>query len=138
MHLNDKLRANVDRLLAAGSEPVTGIPARLPRFRVCFEIVTPESAADGEAAERGVVGDFESLREALEAWNGYGCHVECDSAPASVANPPRWFTAYGVNDGTREYYETGAEESRSLHFLRPVSPHSAVRVARLVGAYGVK
>lgn len=96
-------------------------------FSVTFEIVTPESAEYGEADSRGFVLESCTLREAIEALGGYAC--EADSAPISLANPPRWFTNYDYG----EDYSSGAHEARSLHLPRNISSHSAMRVARLLG-----
>jgi len=103
------------------------------KFSVTYEIVTPESAEYGDAEDRGWVVEDATLRDALEACNGCGCYCEPDS---SFRERPRWLTFYKVNEGTREYYETGAEESRSLHIPDTVTVASARRIARLAGAYG--
>ena len=106
-------------------------------FKVTYDIVTPESAAEGDYAESGWIlddGDI-GLREAIDHWDGIGCHVEADSYPLN-GHHLSWLTAYKVNDGTRDYYETGAEESRSLHIPDCVTPASRMRIARLVGAHG--
>lgn len=102
------------------------------RFNVTFETVTPESAEQGDAADRGFIAEGVTLREAIRehcqgfGWNGY---VEADSWPCSLSCPPRWFTFYGEMD-----YRTGETESRSLHLPEGISPSSALRIARLLGA----
>lgn len=102
------------------------------RFSVSFDIVTPESAEHGDAAERGFICEGATLRNALadvqatrDACSSVEC-IECDSAPC---DRPRWVT---VSNGPS--YRTGESESRALHIPATVSRSSARRIARLVGA----
>ena len=96
------------------------------RFRVTYEIVTPESAEVGDAESRGFVlpGGWRtedpseglmSLREALR-----------------LADPTEdsggWFSEV---DG-RTDYRTGAVETRSIHPPRNVTAASYGRLARLI------
>lgn len=98
-------------------------------FTVTYEIVTPESAEHGDAAERGFVlpGEWRvpvhavtpvtmSLREALQL-----CYPQEDSG--------RWFSEC---DG-RQDYRTGAWERRSLHPPEGITGASYDRLARLLG-----
>lgn len=105
------------------------------RFSVTFEIVTQESSEAGEAAETGFITDSgpEPLRDALSAVTRTRTNevegitgIECDSSPCVA---PRWVT---VSNGME--FRTGAYESRSLHIPEGVTPASARRIARLVGA----
>jgi len=98
-------------------------------FSVTYEIITPESASCGDAEERGFEVEDVSLSEAIDAL-GTGSCLEANCYPFSVENPPRWVTAYNVD----EDIATGAVTSRSLHFPRNISASSAVRLARLLGA----
>ena len=102
----------------------------MTRFSVTFETITPESAEDGEAEDRGFVVEAVSLREAVEALEGLGCHVEADCYPVTA---PRWFTAYS----TREDYGTGETENRSLHLPESITESTRIRIARLLGCHGV-
>ena len=102
------------------------------KFNVTYEIVTPESAEYGDAEERGFYLESCDLREAYEAL--YGMATEADSCPISTDYPPRWLTNYESG----EDYQTGARESRSLHFPDSVTPASRIRLARLMGCYGVQ
>ena len=103
------------------------------KFSVTYEIVTQESAEHGDAEERGYICEDSDLRSALTELHetrtslvgGVEC-VECDSYPTTA---PRWIT---VQNGME--YETGAQESRSLHLPAGITPASARRIARLVGA----
>lgn len=94
-------------------------------FTVTYEIITPESAEHGDAAERGYVAPGEwrdddpqpmSLREALQL-----CYPQEDSGS--------WFSEC---DG-REDYRTGAWERRSLHPPRNITASSYGRLVRLLG-----
>ena len=109
-------------------------------FAVTYEIVTPASAEHGDADERGFIVEDATLRDALAEWDGHGCHVEADSYPVSLerGTVPTWFTAYKVNDGTRDFFETGSEESRGLHLPDDLGAYTRLRIARLVGCYGVR
>ena len=102
-------------------------------FNVTFEIVTPESAENGDAEEIGFIGTGLTLRDAIEAVRDTRTslvdgveYILCDSIPC---DRPRWIT---VSNGME--YETGAHESRSLHIPSSVSDASARRIARMLGA----
>jgi hypothetical protein len=100
-------------------------------FNVTYDIVTPESAEHGDLAESGFYAENVTLREAVDAL--YGMATEADCCPVSVTYPPRWLTNYEAG----EDYATGAIESRSLHFDDSITPASRIRLARLMGCYGV-
>lgn len=59
--------------------------------------------------------------------------VEADCCPLSLECPPRWFTYGGSLD-----WSTGEYISVSLHLPDNITRHSAMRIARLVGCYGVR
>lgn len=95
---------------------------------VTYDIVTPESAEDGEADERGWI-------------NASGWHLEDRPEPMSLRealrrcgpgfeNSGRWFTESSSDTD----YRTGSEETRSLHPPPQITPSSYARVARLLGA----
>lgn len=99
------------------------------KWRVTYEIVTPESAAEGDAEERGfllpgawkVAADSSedvnmSLREALAL-----CSPQEDCG--------RWLSEV---DGDTDY-RTGAVTTRSLHPPRYITPASYGRLCRLLG-----
>lgn len=101
-------------------------------FSVTQEIVTHESAEDGEAESRDTL-DFCPLRDAVKTVRDTRtCHVggvesiECDS---SLAVRPRSVT---VNNSME--FLTGAQESRTLHIPEQITASSARRIARLIGA----
>lgn len=98
-------------------------------FRVTYETITEESAADGESADNGWCapggwrfpvddpGPHEmSLREAIDM-------VSC------VEDSGRWFSEV---DGSINY-RTGETEFKSLHPPSNITGSSYRRVARLLG-----
>ena len=106
----------------------------MTRFDVTYEIVTQESAEQGDAEERGFISQNISLRDAIaDVCATRTCHVagviaiEASSFPS---NDFRWVTV----DNDMEYL-TGAYESRSLHIPEHVTPSSRGRILRLVRGY---
>lgn len=80
------------------------------KYSETYAVVTPESAINGDFSETGFIdenlnSDFRDMIDLLQ-----GTEPNC-----SDINQATWFTAYNTNVGTIEYYETGAEESRSYH-----------------------
>jgi hypothetical protein len=104
----------------------------MPRFSVTFERYLPHPDDEDvcEADERGFVVEDESFRDALQAAGGVHAHYEANEWPI---REPRWFTNDNYNEGTREYFEQGINESRSLHVPDNVTPASRRRIARLLG-----
>lgn len=99
-------------------------------FNVTYEIVTPESAEHGDADERGFIiqnGRFrsavESLFETRSNTAGGIAALETSAWPEEFA---RWFT---VINGPE--FDTGAVESRSIHWPDSITPASKARVIRL-------
>ncbi len=120
-------------------------------IRLTYSTVTDESAAHGDCATRGFVtrnltipaktylpkkpAQF-TLREALEFCEHVrnGTHpVQADSCPISLHNPPRWFS-FIREDSCGDPLSVEI----NLHLPRTVTPSSAMRVARLVGCYGIR
>jgi hypothetical protein len=97
-------------------------------FTVTFERYSPESSEHGDALERGFVSQDQTLRDALEDLGYSSDYPEPSNSPGT----PRWITLYGVNDGTREYYEEGITENRSLHFHPALSGASVNRIIALL------
>lgn len=104
-------------------------------FNVTYDVVTPESAEHGDS-EAGFVAEDLPLRAALEClFETRTSRVDGVSAIEANEYPvefPYWLT---VTNGME--FETGAYESRSLHFPDWVTGSSRRRVARLIGCYGV-
>lgn len=101
--------------------------ARLAGWNVTYETITPESAAEGDAFDRGFLEQGVTFREAFTAWweAREGSYVEPDSIPMLWA---RWFTAYGD-----QRHIDGARCNVSLHIPEYVTAASRLRIARLVG-----
>lgn len=82
-------------------------------IRTTFEVVTPESAEEGDAAERGWVdetGERHTVAGAIRELEG------CE-ASSSAFHPGIWYTeAEGTTD-----YETGAVTTRSYHLVASLS-----------------
>lgn len=97
-------------------------------FDITYEIITPESAEDGEAAESGFESQGITLRDAWEfmRWNGGHCE-----ASDSHIHQARWLTFYGGQDTM-----TGGYTNYSLHFPEALSPSSKNRIAKLFNCYG--
>lgn len=99
-------------------------------FSVTYEIVTPESAVDGDADERGFELEGASLRDAVACVcetrtnEVDGCAVEPSS---SVIGDARWIS---VINGME--FRTGACETRSLHIPEGVSGASRARILKLI------
>lgn len=76
-----------------------------------YEIVTEESAANGDAQERGF--DFEKVahtfRETVELIKNEGFTVPSDTLPGA----PRWLSTEVIQD--RAYFEDGEHRTLSLH-----------------------
>lgn len=99
------------------------------RFNVTYQVVTPESAEDGDFHETGFIGKGLSLRDAIESLGIPEGGIEANCWPTNGA---RWVTAYNV-----EYdYSSGSEESRSLHFPDEMTEASKIRLMRLLGVRG--
>jgi hypothetical protein len=102
------------------------------QFSITYEIVTPESALNGEAEEQGFIVKDVSFRDAMDELRQHRRnYVEADCLPV---HRPRWFTFYDV----AEDYVTGARTSYSLHLPDHITESSRMRIARYVGCYGVK
>jgi len=120
------------------------------KFRLTFEVVTEESAVNGDFARHGFVtrnfripyrtympknpAEF-TLRDAIEFLISRESRgpVEADSCPVSRNNPPRWFNYGGEWD-----HAAGGYVTIGLHLPDSVTPSSALRIARYLKCYGVK
>ena len=93
-------------------------------FNVTYQIVTEESAEQGEAAEAGFLAENVSFREAFSLVNGYAPHPGCSDIRAA-----RCFTTEADID-----YRTGEHETLTIHLPEIVTPASRGRIAALLGA----
>ena len=101
------------------------------KFSVAFETVTHESAEVGEAESSGFELENASLREALNTIGGCEGGIEANESPVRF---PRWFTFYKQN----EDYSTGEVTNMSLHIPETVTRSSRLRIAKLIGCYGLR
>lgn len=122
------------RVLRAGClVSVSPIGSSRNRFAVTYEVVTDESAEHGDAEERGYILENVSLRAAVVSVGNTRTDCVCGSsveANCTYPGVPSWIT---VQNGME--FETGAYEARSLHIPDTVTPASAIRIARYLGAY---
>lgn len=105
----------------------------MPMFDVSFEIVTPESAAHGEAEERGMIASGLTLRDALNDWQDTRTN-QCDCVQSIAADCSDHAQARSVTIINGMEFKTGATESRTLHFPKAITGASRGRLARLLGA----
>ena len=106
------------------------------RFNVTYEIVTPESAEDGDASELGFISESVTLRDAIaDTFQTRTSLCEgvafIETSDSDVARA-RWIT---VTNGMEIH--TGAYESRSLHFPDDITGATRRRIARIMGARNV-
>jgi hypothetical protein len=97
-----------------------------PLFVVTFDVVTPESAEQGDVAAAGFIrcdGHVALLRAPMRLRDALR-HVspQCDSG--------RWWSEVDP----RRDYGTGAEDLRALHPPRGITPSSYARISRLLRA----
>jgi hypothetical protein len=103
-------------------------------FSVTFERWSHDDVEAGDTDDRGYVIEDCSLTDAIRlgleyrepSWAG-ACEPDSTGCPDDV----RWLTFYRWNDGTREYFETGTEEQRSLHIPDHVTAALRSRIVRL-------
>jgi hypothetical protein len=104
----------------------------LRTWDVTYEIVTPESAEQGDADERGHIARHVHLRDAIqlvtETRTSNCGGVEAIEANCSDIAQARWIT---IINGME--FMTGAQESRSIHFPAALTRSSRRRIARLFG-----
>ena len=93
---------------------------RMKGFAVTYEIITHESAEQGDYDEAGYILESCTLREAVEAIGGAAWGEECSGD---------FFTNYEY----RTEDETGSWELRSLHVPDSITAASHGRIARLLG-----
>lgn len=96
------------------------------KFSVTYQIVTQESAEDGEASDSGFISQDVCLRDAIADFTG--TRTNRVDGGMGIENSGRWFTYYNGME-----FDTGAFESRALHPYRTITPSSYRRLARLLG-----
>ena len=104
------------------------------RFRVTYEIVTPESAEYGDAAERGFVTPGERYDDIDTAMKQPHDAYDMSLREAiGLAYPQEDSGSWWSEVDGRHDYRTGAEERRSIHPPANITAASYARVARLLG-----
>ncbi len=96
-------------------------------IRRTFEIITEESAAQGDAERRGWFdprGPWESedrpepeivsFRDLIDLIRR--CEMSCEPLAPIGDLSHVWGTEYAENDGTRDFYEKGETRNVSIHF----------------------
>jgi hypothetical protein len=105
----------------------------MQKFRVTYEIVTPESSEDGEVEERGFVlpGEWNiDLESALKDKTGdYTADLR---SALRLCCPSEDCGAWFAESDGREDYRTGAIETRSLHPPGNITAASYRRLRRLL------
>lgn len=102
------------------------------KWRVCFEVVTEESAIEGDASERGFIGEFNSLRDAIE---------NCGPRTNRCDGGTWWPSSYPIRDTftwfTRYFYEweSGDHYTVSIHPPRNITLSSLKRLERFLASY---
>jgi hypothetical protein len=104
-------------------------------FGVTYAITTPESAEEGDFAERGWAAEWVRLREAIKELHRTRT-VEVDGVTdidtTTTHRAPDWLARpVSVNVCNGPEFRTGATEERTLHIPNNVTNASARRIARL-------
>lgn len=102
------------------------------RFRVTYEVVTPESAEHGDAAERGWVQPGGWHYEDAPEGSGNDAPMSLREA-LQLASPQEDSGQWWSEVDGRDDYRTGANEVRAIHPPRNITAASYARVSRLMG-----
>lgn len=100
------------------------------KYHVFYSITTKESAERGEHDEAGEIGEFDNLRDAIDAVTRTRTNAVSSydtGVSDSPTAPDSWIYVYNGME-----FETGAYESRALHFPDHVTPASRERVLKLL------
>ena len=100
-------------------------------FSVTYEIVTAQSAEHGDAAERGFEWQNANLRDAVKTVLG----TRSSRCSQEVIEAFETGCGYAVRVINSPCYDTGEQESRTLHIPPLISRVSARRIAKICGAH---
>lgn len=93
---------------------------------ITYEIVTEESASEGDAAERGFELEDVSFREAYDYFTSNAYPLEANCWPISFGI--RWIIGQAEQD-----FKTGEWKTLSFHIPNQITDASRMRLARLMG-----
>jgi hypothetical protein len=101
-------------------------------FDVTYDIVTPESAEQGDYEELGFIAKGVCLRDAIEAVRDTRTSQVAGIEAIEPSSVGRNFDFDWIRVVNGMEYETGAQESRTLHIPRHATPSTRARILRLV------
>ena len=96
------------------------------KFNVTYAIVTPESAERGDCAEQGFALEDAGLRDAIDS-----LFKTRTSRVDGIAFGEADYGSARIGNGME--FETGANETRTLHMPQRVTDSSRGRILRLIG-----
>lgn len=99
-------------------------------FSITYEIITPESAENGDCEETGFEAENLTLREAFDMLRWIGGN--CEPSDSSLS-PYSWLSFYCEPD-----FVTGETKNYALHWPRNLTYSTRHRIARMFRAYGIK
>jgi hypothetical protein len=106
-------------------------------YSITFDVVTPESAENGDFAESGFISQddvAETLADLADAISDNCGHVEANVYPFPAHGPIGSLAFYGVDPDVD--YSTGAETRRALH-VDNISADDARALVRLLMGRGL-
>lgn len=101
-------------------------------FNVSFEKWSNSDVDCGDTDKRGFIDTDMSLSDALQDFDYIGCELSANCYPLDITQITS-VTAYATNDGTREYYEQGITENRTLFFPASLTNASKKRILKYLG-----
>lgn len=107
----------------------------MSKWNVTYDRVTEESAREGGYADSGFLLEGAPLRDSIETFTERADTIEANVYPLGDGSSIRWFTAY---PSPGDLGPEGESETRSLHIPECVSAPSRLRLARMLGCYGVR
>ncbi len=100
------------------------------RWTVCYEVITDESAEDGDCAERGTIGEYRSFSAAFDACGPRT--MWCDGGNWEASCYP--LRGYAWFSRSFNEYEDGETYVVSLHPPRNISDSRIQKIAKFLGA----
>lgn len=105
-------------------------------MRITYEIITPESAEHGDAAERGFIEPRFHIKIPVEEYMADKAAWPDSDLEWSLTDAERFLGSKGMEDSGRWFtscspdrdYQTGAETYYSLHPANTITPASYARL----------